>query len=159
MVKLDSNTVESILNVNLLNKIGEPYNEYPNISNVNKVSKAVKSIKWENICLEEIGNLTGFLAVNHPDKYNLFWNQLVEEIKVKLIPHVESQLNVLLQNGAITKNIVDSVLFDIINIVMTFSYSEFFNSDFYTEMYKIYMDGHLPCGWKGKYPQGQIEIY
>ncbi|MEG0153528.1 MAG: hypothetical protein RR744_10225 [Cellulosilyticaceae bacterium] len=158
-MKLDANIVKNILSIELLSNIGGPYDEHKSILSLTKVNKSITSRKWENICLEEINNITGYLSVEHSDEYNLFWNQLVKEIKEDVIPQIKSQLEMLLSSGKITESIVDSVLFDMVNIVMSFTYSTYISSEFYVKMYEVYSNGHLPYGWKGKYPEGQIEVY
>ncbi|PGC52826.1 hypothetical protein COM14_03595 [Bacillus pseudomycoides] len=42
---------------------------------------------------------------------------------------------------------------------MVLSYEEYYKSAFYKEMLEIYLSGHIPCGWNGKYPEGNIFIY
>lgn len=143
----------------LLANIGRQYKNYSNFKNIKQVEKSINSIKWENICLEERNKVTGFLAVNFPDKYNKYWNVLVEEIKQNIIPTIEKRLDGLIEENKITVLIKQSILFDIVNIIMVRSYEKYIWSDFYEEILDIYEKGHLPCGWEGRYPVGEIKIY
>ena len=49
---IDNGIVESLLGIALLSKMGEPCDGYSSVSTLNKASKSVRSMKWENICLE-----------------------------------------------------------------------------------------------------------
>lgn len=148
-----------ILQMELLSNIGKQYKNYSNFKSMKQVEKSINSVKWENICLEERNKVTGFLAVNFPDEYNKYWNMLVEEIKQNVIPIIEKKLDILLEENRITVLIKQSILFDIVNIIMVRSYEKYIQSDFYDRMLAIYENGHLPCGWEGKYPIGEIKIY
>jgi hypothetical protein len=151
--------VGSLKNVDLLSNVGKPIDYYPQVTKITEVRKSIRSMKWENICLEEIGNVTAYLAVHHSTEYNSFWNKGVMEIREVLLPSIDNQLLHLKHNKIIDERISEAIRFDMINIVMAISYEHFVSSKFYNKMYKIYLDGHLPCGWRGEYPMGEIEVY
>ena len=35
----------------------------------------------------------------------------------------------------------------------------FDQNEFFDRMLKIYLSGHLPCGWSGEYPEGKFFVY
>ncbi|WP_140456882.1 MULTISPECIES: hypothetical protein [Priestia] len=163
-MKLNTAIVEAIISNNWLEYCGVETNllqgsNYSYLSNIKKVNENVKGVKWENICLEERNILTGYLAKNKSELYNNNWNVLVREVKREVLPKVinkiESQVSIL----GLSSDIVNSVKFDIINIIMVLTYEKYYNSDFYNSMLDIYLSGHIPCGWDGDYPNGKILVY
>lgn len=163
-MELNNSVVEALLTTHFFENCGksdallEGVN-YTLLSDRNKVVKNINGIKWENICLEERNNLTGYLIRNNKDIYNKYWNILVRYIKdnviSKIIGNIESQVTYL----GLPEDIIDSIKFDIVNIIMVLTYQDYYDSPFYRNMLKIYLNGHLPCGWNGKYPKGNVYVY
>ncbi len=52
----------------------------------------------------------------------------------------------------------NQILFDIMNIALYQSYYPVLKSEFYECLYRIYVNGYIPCGWNGKYPKGNIKV-
>ena len=158
-MKLNQDVIFQLTEKELLLNIGKNDDGLLKPIVLKKIEKTINSLKWENICLEEVNNVTGFLAVNHPDEYNLYWNDLVKQIKEEVLPCISKRLDLLIAENIITESIKTSVLFDLINIIMTCSYGDYVQSDFYVNMLKIYLKGNLPYGWEGSYPNGNILVY
>ncbi|MFS0901778.1 hypothetical protein AB3N02_01740 [Priestia aryabhattai] len=163
-MELNTAVVEAIISNNWLEYCGVKTNlpegnNYSYLSNKKVVSKNIKGVKWENICLEERNILTGYLAKNKAELYNKNWNGLVREVKTEILPKVidkiESQVSIL----GLSSEIVNAIKFDIINIIMVLTYEKYHHSDFYTGLLDIYLSGHIPCGWDGDYPVGNIVVY
>lgn len=121
--------------------------------------KTMKKLEWENICLEERNNLTGYLAKNEPEIYNKNWNTLVKKIKAEVLPKITDDIEKQILILGLPKEILNPIKFDIVNLIMVLSYEEYYKSAFYNEMLEIYLSGHIPCGWNGKYTEGNIFIY
>lgn len=163
-MKLNTSVVEAVVSNNWLKYCGTESNfpqgiEYTYLSNKKKMVKSVNGIEWENICLEESNNLTGYLAKNEPEIYNGNWNTLVKKIKAEVLPKITDDIEKQIIRLGLPKDILNAVKFDIVSIIMVLSYEEYYKSVFYNEMLEIYLSGHIPCGWNGKYPEGNIFIY
>ncbi|SFJ93169.1 MULTISPECIES: hypothetical protein [unclassified Bacillus (in: firmicutes)] len=163
-MELNNSVVEAVLSNNWLKHCGTESNfpqgiEYTYLSNKKKMVKIVNGIEWENICLEESNNLTGYLAKNEPEIYNGNWNTLVKKIKAEVLPKITDDIEKQITILGLPKDILHAVKFDIVSIIMVLSYEEYYKSVFYNEMLEIYLSGHIPCGWNGKYPEGNIFIY
>jgi hypothetical protein len=96
-MELNNAVVEAITSNNWLEYCGVETNlpkgsNYSYLSNKKVVNKNVKGVKWENICLEERNNLTGYLAKNKPELYNKNWNVLVREVKTEVLPKVVDKI-------------------------------------------------------------------
>lgn len=158
-MQLNEEVIRSFGNLRILSNIGEMYKEKPKTNRLKQISKSIAGLKWENICLEEVNKVTGWLAVNHSNDYDLYWNSMVKEINERVIPDIIIQLDDMLLADRITESIKTAAIFDVINIIMVNSYSELIHSTFYAEMLDIYMAGHLAYGWEGKYPLGKILVF
>ena len=130
------------------------------IKNIENLVKHISSIRWENISLEEENKLTVYLFKNHNDKYQDTWNFLVREIKSKILPDIkEKVIKMAEENEVNRKEIITQIEWDILGIIMAYSYSDYMEPVFYKEIFRIYENGNIPCGWKGTYPKGEIIIY
>ena len=83
-MQLDEQLIKKFNETNLLSKMGEAYKGDIKTKSLKKISKSIAGLKWENICLEEVNQVTGWLSVNNPNEYNLYWNDMVNQIKAQL---------------------------------------------------------------------------
>jgi len=60
---------------------------------------------------------------------------------------------------SLPESIIDDIKFNLITILMSDLFSDYYNSEFYRQLYQIYISGHLPCGWEGKYPSGRMIVF
>jgi hypothetical protein len=133
--------------------------EVHSVKTEKEMKKYISSIKWENISLEEDGNLSEFLSVNHKDIYNNCWNPKVRLIKKEYIPAILKKIEEDNSKTTLTAKILDDIKANVVSILMADYYSEYYKSDFFDKLLNIYTSGHLPCGWHGSYPEGKIMIY
>lgn len=133
--------------------------EYTYIKRIKEIEKMLDGVKWGNTCMNARNDLTEFLSLHHSRKYNC-WNQMVDEVKDDIISGISNIIIESCRKLGIPEKMGDHIYFDIINIALTYSYKEYYESVFYDDMLKIYESGHLPCGWLGKkYPNGKFKIY
>lgn len=163
-MELNKEITESILLFEWLKNCGEnkaviEMCNGKSIANREEIKKNFNSIKWENVCLEARNDLTGYLAKNHPEIYNGYWNILVKEVKINIIPKIIDTIAKQLKILDLHESIIDNIKMDIVNIIVVLSYAEYYKSPFYEKLLCIYKNGNLPCGWSGKYPKGKIQIY
>lgn len=56
--------------------------------------------------------------------------------------------------------ILDNVKWDLVNYLTEDAYKEYLKGDLFFEfLLEIYEDGHIPCGWEGKWPSGKLVIF
>lgn len=124
-----------------------------------EVEKNISTIKWENLCIDRNGDFSAFLCINHDEEYNKYWNDEVDIIKEEYLCIIEDKINPILIDNKLSDKILNNMKWNIISLFMLEFYSEFYTSEFYEDMLKIYLAGHLPCGWSGKYPKGKFMVY
>lgn len=156
--------VEELMNCKWLQHCGEEQNAQYDFEVLHqkdhaKAMKTITSIDWENICLEESGNITAYLSIHNKVEYNKNWNLLVKKIKSEVLPHIVEKI----QEGVIIKNlpegVIDDIKFNLVTILISDAFSDCYSSKFYRNLYQIYLSGHLPCGWEGEFPNGRIIVF
>lgn len=122
----------------------------------NSLIKHISSTRWQNIGLEESNTLTSYLFKNYPDKYQDVWNDLIDEIKEKVLPELKENIISAANEFDINKSeIMIQLDWDLLMIIMAYTYSDYMEPTFYAEILKIYEKGNIPCGWKGTYHNGK----
>jgi hypothetical protein len=113
--------------------------------------------EWENVTLEGANKILSYLSVKHTVIFQ-DWNKLIKESKdffekelLAIIPHLNGFDNTLLHQ---------CLEWDIIHYLVEDSYKENLKEPFFfEELISIYESGHIPCGWTGKWPNGQMIVY
>lgn len=124
-----------------------------------EVQKSINSTKWENLCLDQMGDFTAYLSRNYREEYNKNWNEKVKMIKKDYISRISNDIEQVLLNKKFSFDIIDDVKMNVLSLFMLEYYSDYYTSGFYNKMLIIYMKGHLPCGWFGEYPTGKFKVY
>jgi len=127
--------------------------------NAEIMKKNITSLKWENMCLDENGNLSEYMFINRKDEYNKYWNTGIRMLKKLYIPQVMNKISECDKEGIITKEIADDMSMNILSILIADYFSILDENDFFNKLLVVYLSGHLPCGWYGNYPEGEIIIY
>ncbi len=154
--------IKLIMDCELLCRCGEKDDlgfdvEY--VDSEKKAKRMISSVKWENICLEVSGDFTEFLSRNHKDIFNKNWNVVVRQIKSKYMNEIQTKVEMNWKDEKTKQRVIDDVQFNILTLFMIDYYSDYYQSDFFDRMLKIYLAGHLPCGWIGEYPNGKFIVY
>lgn len=129
------------------------------INNLDEAIKNIESVTWENLCLDQKGEFTGFLAKNYKNDYNRYWNKEVKLIKKDYLPLFSTQISIGLKKKKLPDVIIDDINFNILLVLMLNFYAEYYKNTFFNQILEVYLSGHLPCGWSGKYPDGKLIVY
>lgn len=132
---------------------------YVEVQSLEETLKNLESLRWENATLEAINLLSWYLHSHHREEHNR-WNEYITEGKSFLTENIESTLIGVQQSLGLNQSILDSIKFDILGAYMESAYSDLnHGSTFFSELIKVYVAGHIPCGWKGKYTKGYLLVY
>ena len=124
-----------------------------------ELMKSIQSIAWENTCLEAQGDLSEYLHIYHRKEFDEYWNKEVDIIKETYYPPISDKIEKIIEEKNYPLEIKADLDYTILLILMADYYSEFYESVFFKNLLEIYLSGHLPCGWKGKYPDGKIMVF
>lgn len=163
---LNQMVIDRLKKINWFHNLGNPIKtaiKY-DVSYTKSMKSAIKhmnSIRWENIGLEDENELTLYLTLNHKDKYGIVWNELVDEIKRNISPVILKSVMdcASKEKFEIPPELIEQITWDIISIIMAYTYEQYRTPNLYAEILKIYEEGNIPCGWNGVYPHGKIIIY
>ena len=161
-MEISQGFVKQIMDCELLGRCGIKDDFEFDVEYVNseaKAAKMIKSIKWENTCLEARGDFTEFLCKNYKELYNKNWNVVVRQVKNEYMNEIKVKIERNWKNEKSRQGILDDVSFNSITLFMLDFYSECYQSEFFDKMLAIYLSGHLPCGWSGEYPDGKFFVY
>lgn len=113
---------------------------------------------WDNVRLQIRNQLTSTLHENWREEYRQ-WNNITMEAKLLLKEGVLRNISTFIQENKLNNCIYESVEWDLLTALMEYAYSTYVKPGFHTELLEIYNSGHIPCGWKGKWPQGSLLVF
>lgn len=116
-------------------------------------------MEWENTFLDADGEISGYLHTHHNKEYNESWNKAVNIIKEEYLPPILDKIKKLIGEKNYSLELMPYISYNVLDILMADFYSNFYESVFFKNLSEIYLSGHIPCGWKGKYPEGKIMVY
>ena len=87
------------------------------------------------------------------------WNTLVELIKSEYLEKLSDKVKKLWIDEDTSEDVWIDFSSSMIDLFLLDYYAGYYKSEFHDQLLEIYLSGHLPCGWKGKYPQGNFIVY
>ena len=149
---------ERLAKISWLSQLGKSVDDgFYRVDDIGVFSKSLESDEWENVTLEARNEITGFLASKHSIVYQK-WNLLageardyVEGVILPLVPEVDGvSVNVLHAN----------IKWDLVSYLMEDAYKDKLRFKlFFDGLITVYELGHMPCGWNGEWPKGNLVIY
>jgi hypothetical protein len=125
-----------------------------------QASKALKSQAWERARLEARNQLTAFLSKHHRTRFRE-WNKLTQTYKHEVVALLESEVwEPFRQSQGLNDEFVESNRWNIVAALMENAYSDCGHKCFFfQELLTVYEAGHVPCGWVGDWPRGNLVVY
>lgn len=105
------------------------------------------------------GDLTEHLGTYYTDEFDNYWNENVILVKEKYLPPILESINRAIKDKDYSAEMIFSIRQNILMIIISDYYSDYYESIFFKNLLEVYLSGHIPCGWKGKYPEGKIIVY
>ncbi len=127
--------------------------------NIDEAMENIASLKWEAKCLDNQNKIVEYLCVNYPNGYIKIWNNIVNTIKETVMVDIQKELEGFLIAGRITEEAYDMLVYNVILSIVAYSYSSFYESDFYKNISEVLLSGHIPCGWNGTRASGEIIVH
>jgi len=88
------------------------------------------------------------------------WNDTIDMLKNPVSKLVQRKAASVMELNHLPKEFGWSVAGDLINAALECEYSDVVDPGFFTTtIVDIYLKGHFPCGWEGKYPEGKLVVY
>ena len=153
--------VDKVMNCVFFTRCGEKDDfdfEVEYVKTVDKAVKQINSTKWENTYLEAANEFSVFMVRNHMDDFSRA-NDIIKLAKQKYLVEMGEKVKKAWSDEESKDSIWMDVSFIMVKLFSLDHYSEYFKSEFYEHLLEVYLSGHLPCGWKGKYPQGKLIVF
>ena len=155
--------INKINNCNFFARCGEADQfefEVEYVNSLGKVKKHLKSLKWENTCLEAYNDFSAFMFIHSNKPIDAKeWNTLVELIKSEYLEKLSDKVKKLWIDEDTSEDVWIDFSSSMIDLFLLDYYAGYYKSEFHDQLLEIYLSGHLPCGWKGKYLQGNFIVY
>ncbi|SFE54707.1 hypothetical protein SAMN04487969_103327 [Paenibacillus algorifonticola] len=153
---------EQIAEIAWFSKCGEEtdltlHYDFSFVNNWKEAEKSLNS-RWDNFKLEIRNGLTVSLHKEYLEAYRQ-WNSITIEAKKLLKNGALNDISLFAKNNNLNESVYESVEWDLLTAMMEYAYSPYIEPGFYTELLKVYQSGHIPCGWKGKWPEGQLLVF
>jgi hypothetical protein len=169
MMNLDQRIYDELKSISWFSKIGFGQNELESSVEIHWLSSwedAVdesRSDLWQDVRTEAQGDLTGYLAKNHPNDYGGCWNKLAKQSRTIVLAEVLPLVQSALSQRQPPQELVDSITLDINRIALWASYRKRFAKvpTFFGDLLSVYRVGHFPCGWYGllsAWPSGRLKV-
>ncbi|EOW6620455.1 hypothetical protein ACVS9W_004205 [Cronobacter dublinensis] len=157
-MNINQTAIKKLLRINWLSNAGKD-SSIPNttrVKNINAFQLNLESEEWENVTLEARNNITGWLAKKHVNAF-LEWNKLADAAAIIIESKVVPQIPLI---GGNQEVLLSNIKWDLLNYLLEDAYSPLLNKPlFFMNLISIYEKGHMPCGWAGLWPQGELIIY
>lgn len=108
-VRLENEVVKSLCRIDFLSHTRKLEIDFEIVPTLKLASKSINQLKWENLCLDKIGDVTSHLSKNYKEMYNKNWNNLAMDIKKEIIPIVDEKLSVLISEGQLLENMKSQI--------------------------------------------------
>lgn len=139
--------------------VGKPLESFKNInqlSSIFEVGEHLGSAIWENTTLEAANEISGFLVNKHSSLFQ-HWNIIACEARNYYKKNIADLVYI---NGIDNKLLNQCVGWDITHFLIEDYYKTVLKEPLFFEcLLKVYESGHLPCGWQGCWPKGNLIIY
>jgi hypothetical protein len=164
MMKLDQEAIRRLRALRLFENCGTPVGRdfaFPHalVFDWKRASELQDSDFWGELCIEAGGDLTGFLAKRAP-QYFWEWNKLAAAANALVKDVIGRRVEEVRREHGLGPLFAQQVERDLGLALLEHSYA-FVKPpvDFARRCFEVYEAGHLPCGWEGVWPAGQLVIF
>ena len=161
LVQLDTEFCENLVRADLLSQVGQEMKVKfycPRVKTLADAEKTISGLRWKNLCIDRINEVTGYLGRFHRPEYQC-WIRLCNQVDRLYEPLLIAKADALIEKGVISEPIKSEMVYELGLIMIMRSYGQYVKSPFFEEMLWYYMHGHIPCAWKGKYPDGMMMVW
>jgi hypothetical protein len=127
------------------------------LSSWDEVKARMAATSWENAKLEAQNELTLWLHNNAHDEYQS-WNERSTRVKAGLVAELEPVWK--RRQEEVGLQLVSGLRWIVMGMAMELDYLSFGHpARFFLNLLPVFEAGHLPCGWKGRRPRGELAVF
>lgn len=153
--------LKKLKELRLFRNVGQPTAlvPSPSIHDWHSASTLCSSAEWNYIQTDTSNILRSHIASVDMKAFRK-WNKVVQSMYPFYQDWVIRTVGELLPGLESVQSVIGSAKWDILFVCLEHEYSSCNPPSFYQTLSAIYLDGHFPCGWEGKYPsEGKLLIY
>ena len=120
--------------------------------------RSCNSAAWENLTLEAGNRISEQVFACSRERMNL-WNTIVDDLKATVVPFVAAKVAAVRTEYDLPPAFVHCVNWDILHLCLESESADIVPPAFFAGQAYWYLQGHFPCGWRGRYPSGTLLIY
>jgi len=122
-----------------------------------EVAVRLASTSWANALLEARNELSSWLHHNAHDDYRS-WNERVKRLKAGVLAEVEPAWHD--KQKELGHGLVSTLQWIILGAALELDYLAFGHpARFFLNLLPVLEAGHLPCGWEGRWPRGELLLF
>ena len=76
------------------------------------------------------------------------WNEELINLKKGPLAEIQNKMHIIILDKGISQVVETDMICNTISIIESKRYSEYIHSEFYDHLLKIYLSGHVACGYK-----------
>ncbi len=129
------------------------------IGSVEAASASALSTEWEAVTAEAANTLSTHVSQRSRTAFNEQWNEVASHAQA-CIESERSAIESALDSLGLRPEVVDCVSWDLLHWVLESYFHEKIGSSvlFFDCLFCVYRSGHLPCGWRGAWPNGVLQV-
>jgi hypothetical protein len=87
------------------------------------------------------------------------WDRVREELKPSVVSLVERKTADVVRREGLPPVFVKTVTIDMLYLAVESEFCEVVPGGFFTANSFYYANGHFPCGWEGRFPEGRLIVF
>ena len=121
-------------------------------------AKYSESSEWE-LAINESSNM--FTAKLHKEASEAYksWNDKAREVRSLVIPLVTERMEPIEREYNLSPILGQLVQAQISMVLMEAEFAHLIGAGNFSKLAFWFVNGHVPCGWKGEFPNGNLIIY
>lgn len=160
-VQLDTEFCEKVVQADLLSQVGKEMKvnfNCPRVKTLETAEKYISSRNWASFCLDRKNEVIQYLAMFHRPEYQCWKSLWLQETEL-YDPPLIAKADALIEKGVISERIKQEMVDQIGLIMVLHSYDRYLKLPAFEQMLWYYMRGHIPCTWRGRYPDGFMVVW
>lgn len=129
------------------------------LSTSKKVKTHLASTSWGNALLEGNNELSLWLH-NHAKDDRRSWNDRVDELKAGLLAELAPSWQTRQEALGLGPPLASTLQWIVLGAALELAYMPLGHpARFFLNLLPVLEAGHLPCGWKGRWPRGELVLF
>jgi hypothetical protein len=138
--------------------VGHPVDD-PRVVVVSSWKEAEKVIgRWDTVALEAVNRFRVRLDAIAKPRFQQ-WNTIINSLRPTVKKLVKGKFRRIVKDNHLPKNFEETATRNILLACAESEFADVVPVGFFSDTASWYLRGHIPCAWKGKFPDGGLIVY